>query len=363
MFTNNITPRTLSPNAVKFHTRMYYISTQEPGLIQIRGKQARIACLAIPVLLLFTGCKSRYSSIGTAETHFFNNPVTLSLAVHDEEAVQAAIGLAMLEIRRIERMFDPVNPEGSLYRLNTDRSIRDPELYQLLERAYPLTELTSGGLNLFLGYLERAYGFDKLLPEPPDANTLREILLTLGRTKIEFDPSRYGITMPNDAFEISLSGLREGYMADQALAHLSMAGVQNAMVQVGSHFACGSSVSGLGWQVTIMNPVVEDSSVNLFVEFRGVSTASVRDQAYRYRDEIFYNHLDPETGRPASTLSSATVVAPTCELASSLARGVFVLPPEEGLRLLNELPAIEGLFINNDGRVAVSDSMFLWMGE
>ena len=341
---------------------MHHISIQEPGLIQIRSKGERIACLAIVVLLVFAGCKSRYSSIGTAETHFFNNPVTLSLAVHDEESVQAAIGLAMLEIRRIERIFDPINPEGSLYRLNVNRSIRDPELYQILERAYPLTELTGGGFNLFLGYLERAYGFDKLIPEPPDANTLREILLTLGRTKIEFDPSRYEIMIPNDAFEISLSGLQEGYMADQTLAHLSMAGVQNAMVQVGSHFACGSSVSGLGWQVTIVNPVVEGSSVNLFVEYGGVSTASVSDQVYTYRDEKYYNHLDPETGRPARTLSSATVVAPTCELASSLARGIFVLLPEEGLRLLNELPTVDGLLINNDGSVAVSDSMFLWMG-
>ncbi|MFC1547873.1 FAD:protein FMN transferase [Candidatus Neomarinimicrobiota bacterium] len=324
---------------------------------------SKIVCSGIVILLLLSGCKSRYSSVATAETFLFNSPVIMSLDIHNEDVVQTAIGLAMSEIRRLEQTFNPINPEGSLYQLNANRSLRDPELYQILERAYTLTELTNGGLNLFLGYLERAYGFGKLIPEPPDANSLREILLTLGRTRIEFDPSRYQITMPNDAYEISLTGLRDGYVADQTLAHLSMAGVHNAMVQVGSHFACGSSVSGLGWQVNIVNPVGEDTDVNLFVEFCGVATASVTDQSYVYRDEVYYNHLDPETGRPARNLSSVTVVAPTSELASGLARGIFILPPDEGLRLLNDLPSVDGLLINHNGEISLSDSMFIWMGD
>jgi thiamine biosynthesis lipoprotein len=322
----------------------------------------RIVSSVIVLLLLQAGCKPRYSSIATAETFFFTAPVKMSLVVHDEDVVQTAIGLAMTEIRRLEQVFNPINPEGSLYRLNVNRSVQDPELFQLLERAYGLTELTNGGLNLFMGYLERAYGFHKLLPEPPDANTLREISLALDRASLEFDPSRYRIEMPNDAFEISLTGLREGYAADQTLAHLTMAGVQNAMVQIGSHFACGASPSGLGWELNISNPTVKDTSVNLYIEFCGVATASIHDQSYIYRDEAYYNHLDPSTGRPADKVSSVTVIAPTCELASGLARGFFILPPDESLRLLNELPGIDGFLINHDGTVSVSDSMFIWSG-
>jgi thiamine biosynthesis lipoprotein len=342
---------------------MNAILAREPGSVLRWDSVSRIVYSGIVVLLLLSGCKSRYSSIATAETFFFNSPVIMSLDIHNESVVQTAIGLAMSEIRRLEQTFNPINPGGGLYQLNANRSLRDPELYQILERAFALTELTNGGFSLFLGYLERAYGFDKLLPEPPDATTLREILLTHGRTRIEFDPSRYQITMPNDAFEISLTGLRDGYAADQTLAHLAMAGVQSAMVQVGSHFACGSSVSGLGWQVNIVNPAVEDTEVNLFVEFCGVATASVMDQSYVYRDEVYYNHLDSETGRPARNLSSVTVVAPTSELASGLARGIFILPPDEGLSLLNDLPSVDGLLINNNGEISLSDSMFIWMGD
>jgi thiamine biosynthesis lipoprotein len=119
----------------------------------------------------------------------------------------------------------------------------------------------------------------------------------------------------------------------------------------------------LGWQVSIVNPALEDTEVNLFVEFCGVATASVMDQSYVYRDEVYYNHLDSETGRPARNLSSVTVVAPTSELAAGLARGIFILPPDEGLSLLNDLPSVDGLLINNNGEISLSDSMFIWMGD
>ncbi|UCH09254.1 MAG: FAD:protein FMN transferase, partial [Fidelibacterota bacterium] len=123
------------------------------------------------------------------------------------------------------------------------------------------------------------------------------------------------------------------------------------------------SPDGLGWPIEISHPVIGDSVVQLFVEHCGVATASVLDGAYTFRDQVYFNHLDPATGQPADRLSSVTVVAPSCELASALAQGVFVMDPEEGLRLLNELPEVEGLLLDPEGRVAISDSLFLWMAD
>ncbi|GAH79401.1 unnamed protein product, partial [marine sediment metagenome] len=54
---------------------------------------------------------------------------------------------------------------------------------------------------------------------------------------------------------------------------------------------------------------------------------------------------------------------PSCELAGSLARGIFVMNPEEGLSLLNDLSEVDGILLAPEGGIAVSDSLFIWMGE
>ena len=255
-----------------------------------------------------------------------------------------------------------MDTDGGLYRLNETRRLTDPELYPLLERATWVAELTNGGLNLFMGNLERAYGFEKLFPNPPAPETVRELLLPLRRASMQFVPERYQVQIPNDAFTVSLTGIREGYVADQALAYLAYAGVQNASVQVGAHAAYGGSPDGLGWPVAVRDPDTGEMVVRLFVENAGVATAAVNDQAYTFRGDTYYNHLDPATGRPARSLRSVTVVAPSSELAGALARGIFVMQPEEGLRLLNDLPEVDGVLLDAGGGTAVSDSLFLWMG-
>jgi len=334
----------------------------------IANKQGHFPSLVSVCLALLAGalatsaCKPRFAPVVTIETRFFQLPVVLSLGVESAGELQVAVALASAEIRRLEGVFNPVNPEGSLYQLNGTRSASDPELYPILERAFQVSEMTNGGLNIFMGYLERAYGFDRLFPRPPDPGVVRELLLPLRRASIQFIPESYQVRMPNDAFAVSLTGIQEGYAADQALAHLVFAGVTNARVQVGSHVACGGSPDGLGWPINVRDPASGETVVQLFVENCGVATASVNDQAYTFRNDTYYNHLDPATGRPARSLRSVTVVAPSCELAGSLARGIFVMNHEEGLSLLNDLPEVDGILLDTEGGIAVSDSLFIWMG-
>ncbi len=329
--------------------------------IMDRSRKIVVLGLAGVVLLscylLTSGCKPRFSSVSSIETSFLQIPVTLNLVVTDPEESEQAVTLAVAEILRLETKFDPLNPQGNLYQLNNARSVNDPEFYMFMEQVSLVSEMTGGGLNIFMGYLEQAYGFGRRFPSPPDPDLISEMLLPLGRANIQFNLERFQVSIPDDAFSVSLSGIQEGYVADQALAHLVYAGLSNAMVQVGFHVACGGSADGTGWQITVPHPVSGAIVARLFVENCGVAIASIADQAYAYRGETYYNHLDPDNGRPASSLIMVTVVAPTCQLAASLAQGIFVIGPEEGLSLLNRLPDTEGILLDPEGGLVVTDSL------
>lgn len=283
------------------------------------------------------------------------------MAVSDEELLEVSTTLVLAEVRRIETTLDPLNPNGSLYQLNQTHSTDNLELYQLLEQAQTVVELTDGGLNIFMGYLEQAYGFFRLTPRPPKDSLIREIMLSIERARIELSTERAYVEIPNDAYQISLTGIQEGYAADQALAMLALAGISDATVQLGAVRACAESADGLGWEHTVIHPVTGAELATLYLENCGLATASIRDQEYTYRNVAYHNHLDPHTGYPADSLLSVTVVAPSTELAAALARGIFPHGAAKGLQILNELPGVEGLILDSEGQIHRSDSLDIWM--
>ncbi len=334
----------------------------QTNLVTNRYWPGGLAPLLILCLALAGGCRSRFTPVSTVESLAFGQPLALNLAIRSAELLMVATGLALAEVRRIEETLDPVNTAGSLYQLNQTHSSDDPELYQLLEQALVVSELTGGGLNLFMGHLERAYGFFRIAPRPPPESLIREIMLPIQRARIDLSPVRSRVEIPNDAYAVSLTGIQEGYTADQALALLELSGIREAAVQLGANLACAGSPDGLGWEHAITNPATGAVLARLFLENCGLATASILDQAYTYRDLSYYNHLDPRTGHLADSLLSVTVVAQSTELAAALARGIFPIGPVKGIQILNELTGVDGLLLDREGRVLVSDSLFVWIG-
>ena len=72
-------------------------------------------------------------------------------------------------------------------------------------------------------------------------------------------------------------------------------------------------------------------------------------------DGVRYAHIiNPKTGYPVTELMSATVVAPTAELADALATAIFVLGREAGINLINELKGISCIVIDSENKMWTS---------
>ncbi len=314
-------------------------------------------------IMLMAGCKSRFADPVVADGWFLNHPVTITMVADSREELKLAVNMAMIEIKRLEVAFNPTNPNGALYELNSRRRSTNEEMYRLLKRASGIMELTGKKFNPLAGLLEEAYGFNKLFPKPPTPSMIREIRLPLNRASIEFLDARTQIRLSNDTYYVTMTAVQEGYAADQALVHLMIGGIHEAKVAIGPYTACGASPDGLGWEIRVPNPAADDNFTRLYVENSGVAIASRSDGAYNYRNRVYFNRLDPFTGYPGDIYHSVAIVAPNCELAGELAQGLFLMEPEEGLELLNNMTGVEGLFIKRDGTIMMSDSMPAWLEE
>jgi thiamine biosynthesis lipoprotein len=315
----------------------------------------------VTVALILAGCQSRYPQTKTLRAYVFDLPVLITLTIDDSTVLKQSADLAFSEIARLGEKFDPLNSDGALYLFNMKHKTSDPELYRILDQFKLISGLSKGALNIFIGLVEESYGFGSTNPTAPSPEYLHEVLLPLRRGRLDFSRDQREIKFPNDAYNISLVGVREGYTADQALSYLSMAGSGIGKVQIGNYIACGDSPDGTGWEIPIMDLAGEQEWASLFVENRGVATVTGADRAYIYREIVYHINLDPRTGEPARGLESVTVVAPTCETAGLLAKSVFILGVEEGLEILNSLPGVEGMIVTEDYTVVQTDSLTRWI--
>ena len=286
----------------------------------------------------------------------------ITLAADDAAIVKQSADLGFSEVARLGQKFDPLNSDGALYQFNKRHKTTDPEIYRILNQFNLLSQNTKGALNIFMGLVEEAYGFGSTNPTAPSPEMLRETLLPLRRGRLDFYREKEEIKFSNDAYKISLVGIREGFTADQALSHLSLAGSRIAKVQIGNYIACGDSPDGTGWKIPIMDGGGEAEVASLYVENRGVAAVTASDRAYTYREILYHINIDPRTGEPARGLESVTVIAPTCEIAGLLAKSVFILGVEEGLAILNSLPDVDGLIITDNKTIIHSDSLARWIG-
>lgn len=88
-----------------------------------------------------------------------------------------------------------------------------------------------------------------------------------------------------------------------------------------------------------------------------ISTAGDYERFFE-RGGVRYHHiLDPQTLQPARMCQSVTIVAKEGMVADGLDTGVFVLGPEEGMALVERLPNVDAIIIDNDGKMTVSSGL------
>ena len=93
------------------------------------------------------------------------------------------------------------------------------------------------------------------------------------------------------------------------------------------------------------------------LEETAVSTSGDYERFFE-RDGVRYHHiLDPTTGDSARRSMSVTILGPQATFTDALSTSVFVLGPEKGLELVNQLPGIDAIIIDEDGNMRFSEDL------
>ena len=285
----------------------------------------------------------------------------ITVVAEDSTQANEWIGLAIGEISRIERLISSWDPNSQTSEINRNAGIRpvvvDKELYDLINRAIGISKLTDGAFDITYASMDRIWKYDGSMHEMPSEESIRKSVEKVGYQHIRLDPSNSSVFLERDGMKIGFGAIGKGYAAENAKALLIANGVNSGILNAsGDMCVWGKQPDGSDWKVAITNPMDKSHAYALLPVVNGAVVTSGNYEKFVEFNGVRYSHIiDPRTGYPASGLVSATVFAPSAELADALATAVFVMGKEAGIDRINQLPKIECILIDDTGQIYTSE--------
>jgi thiamine biosynthesis lipoprotein len=243
-------------------------------------------------------------------------------------------------------------------------------LFQLLQRAAALSAATGGAMEITAGRLSKVWGFYRRQGRMPAVEEVAEALATVGSRHLAFDEAARRVRFTQPGLELNLGAIGKGYALDRAAALLVEGGVHNFLIHGGnsSVLARGSrnaecrmqnaelaeptadsavsNTAAAGWTVALRHPLKPDVRLAEFVlADQALGTSGSGTQFFHYQGKRYGHILDPRSGWPADQVLSATVIAPTAELADALSTAFYVLGTEGARDYCQSHPEIAALLV------------------
>ncbi|MDH3450984.1 MAG: FAD:protein FMN transferase [Gammaproteobacteria bacterium] len=294
------------------------------------------------------------------ERALMGTQVRVELWADNARQARPAISAALAEIARIDAAMSVYREDSEVSRINRDAAQApvavSAELYELLERAVGMFELTGGAFDVTYAAAGVLYDFRNA--RRPDDKVLAEALRSVSSQLMVLDRGERTVQFVKPGVRIDLGGIAKGYAVERATAALQRRGIQHALVSAGGDARFLGDRKGRSWRVAIRDPRnTERSAAVLSLHDEAISTSGDYERFF-IEDGIRYHHiLDPATGRSSDAVTSVSVIGPDATISDALATGLFVLGVTKGQTILKYFPAYDAVFIDRQGNLHFSKNI------
>lgn len=215
-------------------------------------------------------------------------------------------------------------------------------LFHAVEFAISVAEQSGGAFDPTVGHAMAQRGFNR------EHRTGRRIASPIGENPavsfrdVRLDRERQTLTVERPLI-LDLGAVAKGLAVDMAAQELHSLG-SFAIDAGGDLYLAGCRPEGDRWRVGIRAPRNSPATHSAAVEavdvlhVSNLAVCTSGDYARPSPDGGGDHHIiDPRTGGSVHDVASVTVVAPRAMLADAVATAVFVLGPQKGLRLCEQL--------------------------
>jgi thiamine biosynthesis lipoprotein len=286
------------------------------------------------------------------------NRFDLGVVGDDEVKANQALEKSIIEIKRIEALLSTYQANSQINQVNSNAGIFpvkvDEEVFNLVERAQRISELTQGAFDLSYGSLDKSlWNFDQNMKQLPSKELAKNAVHLINFKNILLDRANETIFLAKKGMRIGFGGIGKGYAADQAKKVLVGLGFTDGIVNAsGDMCAWGKRADGEDWTVGISNPDFPRDILSEFSLNDSAVATSGNYEKFVLIDGQKYSHtIHPKTGFPMQGIKSVTVFAPFAELADALTTPIAVMGVEVGLHLMNQMKGVACIIIDDANQV------------
>ena len=346
------------------------------------ARDALLLCLVLLMLLpAWSGCqpvkgmkKYSYSFTGC-----FDTVIQIIGYTATEAEFEKLAKLAESRFTELNALFDIYHAYPALnniYTINQQAGIApvqvDSRIIDLLAFYKEKDQLTPGTVNIALGPVlavwqhYRTAALDGGAAELPSSGELARAALLCDPDKIVIDAAGRTVYLQEAGMMLDVGAVAKGYATELVAADLIAAGLTSGIISAG-----GSNIRLIGapadgrstWQIGLQDPdgnplLPDDPPLDiLLVNNQSVVTSGDYQRYYKVDGQIYHHLIDATTLQPARYFRAVTILAADSGLADFLSTAVFLLPYDEGRRLVDKIPDCEALWIFADGRLEATDGM------
>ena len=245
----------------------------------------------------------------------------------------------------------------------------DERIIDMLELAVKMYDTTGGKLNVAMGSVLAVWHDYREAAEadPSDEDnrlpTQEELEAAAQHCDINdliIDREAGTVYLADPEMRLDVGSVGKGYAVEQVCQAARERGLVSLSLSVGGNLrSVGSKPQGQPWESGIVSPwddsLIYNSGSSLLAVVNSNDQALVTSgdyQRFYTVDGVRYHHIiDPDTLWPADYFTAVTILCPDSGLADCLSTGVFCMPLEEGMALIESLEGVEALWCTKDGQV------------
>ncbi len=293
---------------------------------------------------------------------------TFTITVVSESAffAQENIQLAIEEIQRIEALFTTYNTESQTYIINKNAGIQpvkvDPEVFNLIQRSLHISKITQGAFDISYGSIDKSlWNFDKTMTKLPSPETALKMVHLINYNNIILDSEKHTVFLKEKGMRIGFGGIGKGYAAEMAKKKLVKNKVKSGIINAsGDLTAWGLQPNGKLWTIGIANPNVPNNAFSyLEISNKAIATSGNYEKYATINGKKYSHTIDPKTGLPITGIKSVTIISNNAELADAMATPIAVMGIENGLFLVNQLPQLDCIIIDDNNKIYTSKNIHL----
>lgn len=272
--------------------------------------------------------------------------------------VLPAINAVFAREREIDKKFGITDANSIINRFNRDGApVTDPEVLAVIRQSFVISDLTNGKFDITVGPLVKAFGFYSREFRVPSPDEIRKMLRYVGY-KQYLILSGNVLTKTDPHVEIDLGGITKGYALSEAARILREHHIQNAMIDAGGDiYAMGLNPLNRPWRIGIRNPREEGIIGEVEATDQVIFSSGDYERYFISGGKRYFHIFNPQTGYPARGLIASTIICPDPFSGAGLSSAVIVMGSGEGLRLIDSLPDVAGLVVDEKRTIHYSESL------